>query len=70
MMLIISCGRKSVIPSIFLKKNSNKKIVNIHIQNPKSINKNFDFVVAPDHDSIRWTQCFNIKRCNSLSYNR
>ena len=50
--VIISCGRKSVIPSIFLKKNSNKKIVNIHIQNPKVSLKNFDFIVAPDHDSI------------------
>ena len=50
--IIISCGRKSIIPSIFLKKNSNKKIVNIHIQNPKISNKYFDFVVVPDHDSI------------------
>ena len=33
--VIISCGRKSVIPSIVLKKNCNKKVVNIHIQNPK-----------------------------------
>ena len=29
--IIISCGRKSVIPSIFLKKINNKKIKNIHI---------------------------------------
>ena len=50
--VIISCGRKSVIPSIFLKKNSHKKITNIHIQNPKVSLKNFDFVVVPDHDSI------------------
>ena len=33
--IIISCGRKSVIPSIYLKKNSSKKVINIHIQNPK-----------------------------------
>tara|TARA_Y100000590_G_scaffold318399_1_gene360266 strand:+ start:597 stop:1535 length:939 start_codon:yes stop_codon:yes gene_type:complete len=50
--VIISCGRKSVIPSIFLKKNSNKKIINIHIQNPKVSFQNFDFVIIPDHDSI------------------
>jgi len=42
--LIISCGRKSVIPSLYLKKNSTKKIVNIHIQNPKVSLSNFDFV--------------------------
>ena len=50
--LIISCGRKSVVPSIVLKKNSTKKVINIHIQNPKVSAKNFDFIVVPDHDSI------------------
>ena len=50
--VIISCGRKSVIPSIVLKKNSNNKVINIHIQNPKVSLENFDIVVAPDHDSI------------------
>ena len=50
--VIISSKRKSVIPSIVLKKNSNKKIVNIHIQNPKVSLENFDIVVAPDHDSL------------------
>ena len=50
--IIISCGRKSVIPSIILKKNSSKKVVNIHIQNPKVSLDNFDIIVAPDHDSI------------------
>ena len=38
--LIISCGRKSVIPSILLKKK-NQKIFTIHIQNPKVNLKNF-----------------------------
>ena len=48
--VIISCGRKSVIPSILLKrKNSN--IFTIHIQNPKVDSKNFDAVIAPRHDS-------------------
>jgi len=50
--IIISCGRKSVIPSIHLKKNSNKKVFNIHIQNPKVNLNHFDFIVAPEHDSI------------------
>ena len=51
--VIISCGRKSVIPSIFLKKNSNKKIINIHIQNPKVSLQNFDIVIIPDHDNTQ-----------------
>ena len=50
--IIISCGRKSVIPSIYLKKNSKKKIYNIHIQDPKVSLSNFDFVIAPEHDGL------------------
>ena len=50
--IIISCGRKSVVPSIYLKKNSNKKIINIHIQNPKVSFNNFNYIIAPEHDGI------------------
>ena len=54
--IIISCGRKSVIPSIFIKnyikKTSNKIVSNIHIQDPKIKKKNFDYIIAPDHDSL------------------
>ena len=50
--VIISCGRKSVIPSIHLKNNSKKKVFNIHIQDPKVNFDNFDLIVAPEHDSI------------------
>ena len=50
--VIISCGRKSVIPSIFFKQSSQKKIFNIHIQDPKVSLKNFDFIVAPEHDNL------------------
>ena len=59
--IIISCGRKSVVPSIFLKKNSKKKIINIHIQNPKISLKNFDFVIIPDHDGISGSNVINTK---------
>ena len=51
--IIISCGRKSVIPSIHLKSSSNKKIFNIHIQDPKVDLKHFDFIVAPEHDAMK-----------------
>ncbi len=56
--IIISCGRKSIIPSIILKKNSNKKIINIHIQNPKVSLANFDFVIVPEHDGINGKNVF------------
>ncbi len=51
--VVISCGRKSVIPSILLKKKFKKKIMNIHIQDPKVSLNNFDFIVAPEHDSLK-----------------
>ncbi len=51
--IVISCGRKSVIPSIYLKKIYKKKIINIHIQDPKVSLSNFDFIIAPDHDGLK-----------------
>ena len=59
--VIISCGRKSIIPSIFLKKNSKKKIINIHIQNPKISLKHFDFVVCPEHDNLEGSNVLRTK---------
>ncbi len=59
--LIISCGRKSVIPSIHLKNNSKKKVFNIHIQDPKVNFNHFDFIVAPEHDSINGQNVINTK---------
>jgi mitochondrial fission protein ELM1 len=50
--VIISCGRKSVIPSIALKKKFGKDILNIHIQDPKVKLSNFDFIVTPEHDGL------------------
>ena len=59
--LIISCGRKSVIPAIHLKKNSKKKVFNVHIQDPKVNFSHFDFIVAPEHDSIKGQNVINTK---------
>ena len=59
--IIISCGRKSVIPSIYLKQNSKKKIINIHIQDPKVDLNNFNFVIAPEHDRLIGKNVFQTK---------
>ena len=59
--VIISCGRKSVIPSIHLKKTANKKVFNIHIQDPKVDLNNFDFIVAPEHDAIQGPNVISTK---------
>ena len=59
--VIISCGRKSVIPSIHLKNTSNKKVFNIHIQDPKVNLTHFDFIVAPEHDLIKGQNIISTK---------
>ena len=51
--IVISCGRKSVIPSIYLKRKFKNKIMNIHIQDPKVSLNNFDFIVVPEHDGLK-----------------
>jgi len=51
--IIISCGRKSVIPSIALKKRLGSEIFNIHIQDPKVSFEHFDQIITPDHDGIK-----------------
>jgi len=50
--VLISCGRKSVIPSVYLKNKYKNKIINIHIQDPKVSLNNFDFIVVPEHDGL------------------
>ncbi|MDB3913159.1 mitochondrial fission ELM1 family protein [Candidatus Pelagibacter sp.] len=59
--VIISCGRKSVIPSIYLKKNSSKKVTNIHIQDPKVNLDNFSYVITPEHDGLNGENVFSTK---------
>jgi len=51
--IIISCGRKSVIPSIALKKRLGKEIFTIHIQNPKVSLNHFDLIISPEHDNMK-----------------
>ena len=58
--LIISCGRKSVIPSIILKKK-NPKIFTIHIQDPKVSFKNFDAIIAPEHYNLNGDNVYSSK---------
>ena len=59
--IIISCGRKSVIPSIFLKQKYGNKVMSIHIQDPKVSLENFDFIVAPEHDGLSGENVFTSK---------
>ena len=59
--IVISCGRKSVIPSIYLKKKYKNKILNIHIQDPKVSPDNFDYIVVPEHDQLKGNNVLTTK---------
>jgi len=56
---IISCGRKSVYLSLFLKRKYGDKVVTIHVQNPKSNFHEFDAIVAPKHDNLDLPNSYN-----------
>ena len=56
--IVISCGRKSVYLSTYLKKKYSK-IINIHIQNPKISSKKFSYIVAPNHDGFKGDNIIN-----------
>ena len=58
--LVISCGRKSVIPSIYLKKK-NPNLLTIHVQDPKVSLKNFDLIIAPENDNLKGNNVYNSK---------
>ena len=51
--VVISCGRKSVIPSLALKKKYKNKIFTIHIQDPKVSPNKFDLIICPEHDNLK-----------------
>ena len=51
--IIISCGKRSIYASIFLKKILKNKVFSIHIQNPKINPAQFDLVIAPAHDNLK-----------------
>lgn len=49
--VVISCGRKSVVPALTLKKLKPQTVC-IHILNPYINTSYFDWVIAPQHDQI------------------
>ena len=59
--VIISCGRKSVVPSIAFKKKYKNNIFTIHIQDPKVSTKYFDLIICPDHDELKGDNVLNTK---------
>ena len=57
--ILISCGKKSVKASIYLKRKYKDFIFNIHIQDPKINPKFFDLIVCPEHDNLNFDNCIS-----------
>ncbi len=57
--ILISCGKKSVKASIYLKRKFKDLIFNIHIQDPKINHKFFDLIVCPEHDNLNFDNCIS-----------
>tara|TARA_Y100001970_G_scaffold156857_1_gene191917 strand:- start:7231 stop:8166 length:936 start_codon:yes stop_codon:yes gene_type:complete len=56
--MIISCGRKSVYFSLYCKKKF-YKLINVHIQNPKTSPKQFNYIISPNHDNFYGNNVLN-----------
>ncbi len=50
--IVISCGRRSAVRSIALRKTAGVPMLAVHVQDPRARNDAFDLVVAMDHDRI------------------
>ena len=69
--ILISCGKKSVKASIYLKKKYKNLIFNIHIQNPKVNNNLFDLIVCPEHDNLDSENCIStLLAIHNIKFNK
>ena len=57
--ILISCGKKSIKASFYLKKKYKNLIFNIHIQNPKVNHNLFDLIICPEHDNLYLDNCIS-----------
>ena len=57
--ILISCGKKSIKASVYLKRKFKDLIFNIHIQDPKINYKLFDLIVCTEHDNLNFDNCIS-----------
>jgi mitochondrial fission protein ELM1 len=50
--VLVSCGRKSAIPSIGVRRASRGRTLTVHVQDPLTDPRAFDLVVAMPHDRV------------------
>jgi len=58
--IAIGCGRQAVAPLMALKKSLGKEIFTVYIQDPRLSPKNFDLVIAPEHDGLKGSNVVSI----------
>ncbi len=69
--ILISCGKKSVKASIYLKNKYKNLIFNIHIQNPKVSHNLFDLIVCPEHDNLDLENCIStLLAIHNIKFNK
>jgi mitochondrial fission protein ELM1 len=56
--IVISCGKRSAVPALAVKRASGGRTVAVHIQTPPVPAGRFDLVVAPAHDGLAGPNVF------------
>ncbi len=51
--LVLACGRRSVLPTLFIKQESKGRTQIVYLQNPKISPKHFDVLICPNHDNLQ-----------------
>ncbi|HEX6959738.1 MAG TPA: mitochondrial fission ELM1 family protein [Ferrovibrio sp.] len=51
--VLITCGRKSALLALAIKRASRGRTTIIHIQDPKAAPKYWDLLIVPEHDRVR-----------------
>jgi mitochondrial fission protein ELM1 len=50
--LVVACGRKSILPALYVKEEGGNKTKLVYLQDPKISTKHFDVVICPEHDKL------------------
>lgn len=51
--MLITCGRKSALLALAIKRASGGRTVLIHVQDPKADPRHWDLLIVPEHDRLR-----------------
>lgn len=58
--LVIACGRRSILPSLYVKEENRDSTRLIYLQDPKISTSHFDVVICPSHDNLKGDNVINM----------